>query len=1076
MKTSFKQGGHKRRGIPMLVCLALLFLLTTQTAGALWEPGGRTVADPIDGGENYSAVLYDNKNGLPISEANTIAQTEEGFLWIGCYSGLIRYDGNSFERIDADRGVGSVVRLFVDSRDRLWIGTNENGLAMMERGELRTWGEDDGLGSAKIRTIAGDENDTIYVGTTAGITMIDPDLKLHAVEDPRIANVYMEEIRLGSDGLLYCITNGGDFFTLRGSEVVDYIDHRDCAVQGITCILPDPRTPGAVYVGTEDTGIYHGDLRGGAGALEYLDTAPLSCLNELMLFGDQLWICAQNGIGVTDGRKLSVLDELPMNSLIDHVMMDYEGNLWFTSSRQGVMKLVSNRFSDLFARFDLPEHVVNATCMCGRQLFVATDTGLIVLDENGLVSSVPLTSAKTASGAELDATDLLEYLNGVRIRSIIRDSRGRLWISTWRDCGLLRYDRGELTAFTVEDGLLSNRMRAVSETADGRILAACTGGMNVIEGDRVTASFGEEDGIANSVILCVCAAPNGDAILGSNGGGIYIVSGDGVRCIDTHDGLQSGVVMHIKYDAARDLYWIVAGNSIAYMTADYQVTTVQRFPYPDNSDLYENSKGDLWILSSDGIYVLPADEMIANGELHPIHYSMANGLPCTATFNSYSELTPEGDLYIAGTSSVAKVNIESALEDITDLKQAVPYIEADGVTLYPDDAGGFTLPANVQKLTVHCFVFNYSLTDPMVSYRLEGFDQEAVTVSRSELGPVTYTNLPGGSYRFVMELKDGLGRGSKLLSVPIVKEKAVYEQVWFYIVLGLAALLLMAVLVGTYVRRKMRVLEEKHREETERERISNELALAARIQADMLPNVFPAFLDRQDFDIYASMDPAKEVGGDFYDFFLVDDDHLCMVIADVSGKGIPAALFMMASKIILANNAKMGKSPAQILTDANASICANNRQEMFVTVWLGILELSTGKLTAANAGHEYPALRRGDGAFELLRDKHGLVIGAMEASRYREYELQLQPGDKLFVYTDGIPEATAADDSMFGAERMLAALNEDAGASPQALLNAVRRAVDGFVRGAEQFDDLTMLCVAYQGSAQTQSGKGDSAF
>ena len=160
VKTSFKQGGHKRRGIPMLVCLALLFLLTTQTAGALWELGGRTVADPIDGGENYSAVLYDNKNGLPISEANTIAQTEEGFLWIGCYSGLIRYDGNSFERIDADRGVGSVVRLFVDSRDRLWIGTNENGLAMMERGELRTWGEDDGLGSAKIRTIAGDENDT----------------------------------------------------------------------------------------------------------------------------------------------------------------------------------------------------------------------------------------------------------------------------------------------------------------------------------------------------------------------------------------------------------------------------------------------------------------------------------------------------------------------------------------------------------------------------------------------------------------------------------------------------------------------------------------------------------------------------------------------------------------------------------------------------------------------------------------------------------------------------------------------------------------------------------------------------
>ena len=245
-----------------------------------------------------------------------------------------------------------------------------------------------------------------------------------------------------------------------------------------------------------------------------------------------------------------------------------------------------------------------------------------------------------------------------------------------------------------------------------------------------------------------------------------------------------------------------------------------------------------------------------------------------------------------------------------------------------------------------------------------------------------------------------------------------------------------------------------------------ELRTATQIQESMLPNVFPPYPERSEFDLYASMDPAKEVGGDFYDFFLVDDDHLCMVMADVSGKGVPAALFMMASKIILANNAKMGKSPAQILTDTNASICANNREEMFVTVWLGILEISTGRLIAANAGHEYPALRRADGAFELLKDKHGLVIGAMEFARYKEYELQLHPGDRLFVYTDGVPEATNAQTELFGTERMLAALNEDADGTPEGLLKTVRRAVDGFVQGAEQFDDLTMLCLEYKGSKQ----------
>ena len=249
----------------------------------------------------------------------------------------------------------------------------------------------------------------------------------------------------------------------------------------------------------------------------------------------------------------------------------------------------------------------------------------------------------------------------------------------------------------------------------------------------------------------------------------------------------------------------------------------------------------------------------------------------------------------------------------------------------------------------------------------------------------------------------------------------------------------------------------------ERERISTELTLATRIQADMLPNTFPAFPERNEFDIHASMDPAREVGGDFYDYFLIDDDHLCLMIADVSGKGVPAALFMMASMIILANNARMGKSPAEILHDTNLSICSRNREEMFVTVWLGILEISTGKLTAANAGHEYPVLKRAGGEYEVLRDRHGIAIGAIEGAGYREYGIQLEPGSTLFLYTDGVPEATDPENAMFGMDRLLDALNGDSGASPEKALESVRKAVDGFVRDAEQFDDLTMLCLKYEG-------------
>ena len=212
------------------------------------------------------------------------------------------------------------------------------------------------------------------------------------------------------------------------------------------------------------------------------------------------------------------------------------------------------------------------------------------------------------------------------------------------------------------------------------------------------------------------------------------------------------------------------------------------------------------------------------------------------------------------------------------------------------------------------------------------------------------------------------------------------------------------------------------------------------------------------------MDPAREVGGDFYNFYFVDDDHLALVIGDVSGKGIPAALFMMVTNILISDRTRMGGNPAEILRFVNEEICAHNEVEMFVTVWLGILELSTGKLVAANAGHEYPAIRHADGAFELLRDKHGFVIGGMEGVTYREYELQLAPGDRIFVYTDGVPEATAPDNTMFGTERMLAALNEVPTGSPEQILKKVRSAVDDFVKGAEQFDDLTMLCLEYKGA------------
>ena len=307
--------------------------------------------------------------------------------------------------------------------------------------------------------------------------------------------------------------------------------------------------------------------------------------------------------------------------------------------------------------------------------------------------------------------------------------------------------------------------------------------------------------------------------------------------------------------------------------------------------------------------------------------------------------------------------------------------------------------------------------------------------------------------------------------------KRVLAAFWLYLIAPLAAIILQAFFsevqfvifatVGAAVNMFAvitRDLTEKYeKQQIEASRLDTELSMATRIQADMLPNIFPAFPERRDFDVYASMKPAKEVGGDFYDFFFIDEDRLGVVIADVSGKGVPAALFMMASKILIQNYAKMNKNPKAALEAANYQICQSNREDMFVTAWLGILDLNTGKLTASNAGHEYPIVKMPGGKFELYKDAHGFVIGGMDGVKYKEYEIQLEKGAMLFVYTDGVVEATNSDENLFGTERLLDVLNSSNPETSREALECVDNAINGFVKDTPQFDDLTMLCLKYIG-------------
>ena len=253
----------------------------------------------------------------------------------------------------------------------------------------------------------------------------------------------------------------------------------------------------------------------------------------------------------------------------------------------------------------------------------------------------------------------------------------------------------------------------------------------------------------------------------------------------------------------------------------------------------------------------------------------------------------------------------------------------------------------------------------------------------------------------------------------------------------------------------------------EKERISAELNVAAQIQADMLPRIFPVFPTYKEFDIYASMSPAKEVGGDFYDFFIVDEDHLALVIADVSGKGVPAALFMVIAKTLVKNRTLIGEAPSDVLYNVNDQLCEGNDAALFVTVWLAVIDLNTGEVLEVNAGHEYPAICRAGGSYELIRTKHSPAVAIFEGLKFRQTSFKMNPGDTLFVYTDGVTEATNAHNELFGDARLLEALNKNPEAGPEELLPAVRQSIDAFVGDAPQFDDITMLGFRFNGRNKT---------
>lgn len=751
----------------------------------------------FSGDAGYKAVLYDKGSGLPTSDANAIVQTDDGFIWIGGYAGLIRYDGTDFYRYDSSTGVASVVSLYVDDQNRVWIGTNDNGVACYEKGEFTFFDGDSTLKSSSIRAIVQDAEGDIIIGTTAGVGYVDSENVLHALDDPQLNGEYICELRRDDRGVIYGETLDGEFFSIENRRVSKFINGENIGIGVANAISPDPEHEGFVYVGNAESTVAYGNMDEGFTDYKEISISPLTNINAIHPAEGQIWVCADNGIGVLDSSmRFHAVDNLPMTNSIDDMIEDYEGNLWFVSSRQGVMKITDNQFMDISQEAGLPSLVVNSTCMYEGELYLGTDTGLYVLDQNN----------RTVEN------DLTKDLKDIRIRCIKKDSAGNLWLSTYSDKGLVRYQgEGKIEYFNEESGMNTNRIRATMELSDGRIAIATSGGLHILDNGQITEIYDASMGVTNTEILTVgyTLDDRKNLLLGSDGDGIYMVEGNSVSRLGREDGLSSEVILRIREDFERNLNWIITSNGICYLK-DGVIKKIEHFPYSNNFDLYYDDNGGVWILSSNGIYVVQAEELLADPEdMEYTFYDTDNGLPTITTANSRSYIDEEGNLYIAGNTGVCSVNVNDTYSDTHEIKLAVPFVEVDD-TPYPVENGKVTIPAGAKRVVIDAYALTFSLNNPQISYELKGFDSDAIETTKKDMVPAVYTNLDGGIYTFHFAVTNTLtGEEQESTQVSIVKTEAFYESTWFIIVMAAALVVLAALLIWLYFRRRVKKLEKK---------------------------------------------------------------------------------------------------------------------------------------------------------------------------------------------------------------------------------------------------------------------------
>ena len=743
---------------------------------------------------DYTTEVYDATNGLPTSDANYILGEKEGYIWICGYSGIIRYDGTSFERLPTYFGLTSGRGLFEDSRKRLWVATNDNGVVVLENEKARHYTYQDGLPSSSIRIFAEDNKGNVFIGTTAGVCYVDKFGRLSKVSDPRINDERILKLDSDYTGRVYGQTKKGLIFSIDDCTITNVYTSKELGLETITTLMCDPLRAGKLYIGTESNFLYYGDFGKGANQLKKIDVSPLKSIHWLSYDCERVWVSSTTTIGWLDQyNNFYEVQNLPINSAIEMTTSDYQGNIWVASTTQGVMKIVTNNFVNLTKLAGLPKEVTNTTCFHNDMLYVGTDKGLRIINKDNKPVS----------------NELTRYLEGARVRCMIEDSNKNLWIATYtKNLGLICLDKnGKISSYTTDNGLPDNHVRCLNLTKDGSILCGSNGGLAIIKDGKIIKTVEKKDGIKNTEFLTVCEGDNGDIYCGSDGDGIYIVKEDGIDHFGRDEGLSSDVVMRIKKEPQRNLYWVITSNSIEYII-NGKIKNIKSFPYNNNYDLYQNDKDEMWILSSYGIYSEKTEELVLDSVKDYRHYTIANGLPYSITSNSYSTIDEKGNLYICGREGVIRVNINHYFDNTSMIKVAINSIFLDDQKIFHNADGSYTIPASNGRLKISPAVMDYTMANPYIKVFLEGYDNFGFTQQRNTLTPQEYTRLSYGNYTFHIQILDNnrknilLDEQFHITKRPRITELLIFKFLIIIILILTVGCIIWRVMKNTVIRRQ----------------------------------------------------------------------------------------------------------------------------------------------------------------------------------------------------------------------------------------------------------------------------------